>query len=73
MRLWVENWRRVGPELERIKRAELRALTEKEAYERSIALAECLQAEHWINPKRITSSGLIEQQAIFSRGRDGRS
>ncbi len=38
MRAWVENWKRVGPELEAIKRRELRALTEEEAFDEAVTL-----------------------------------
>lgn len=69
MRLWVERWKWVGPELEKLKRQELRTLTEAEAYRRADSLGECLEYDHWIDPRRVTSSGLIEQQAIFSRAR----
>lgn len=69
MRAWVEHWKWLGPELDRIKREELRTLTEEEAYRRADALGECLEYEHWIDPRRAAFSGLMEQQAIFSRAR----
>ncbi len=31
IRAWVENWKLAGPELERLKKDELRAMTEEEA------------------------------------------
>ena len=36
MRAWVENWKRMGPELEAIKKRELRAMTEEEGTRRVI-------------------------------------
>ncbi len=38
MRLWVETWKRAGPELERMKREELRAMSEEEALLRVAAV-----------------------------------
>ncbi len=65
MRLWVETWKRTGPELERIKRAELRALTEEEAFEQAQALNDSVAEEVWIDPRRVAASGLAEQQRLF--------
>ena len=67
MRLWVETWRRVGPELERIKRAELRALSEEDGARRTISVMEARADDRWINSKRRKLSGLIEQQRFFMR------
>ena len=63
VREWVETWRRAGPELERIRREEIRATDTMgglEAFKGLVrrALDDC--------PPRATS-GLVEQQAIFSR------
>lgn len=70
MRLWVETWKRVGPELERIKREELRALTDKKAYEQAKTLSRSVSADFWIEPERLGSLGLIEQQRLFGKARD---
>ncbi len=67
MRLWVENWRRVGPELERIKREELRALSEEEAFDQAELLGESMADEIWIDSRRSTASGLVEQQRLFGK------
>ncbi len=67
MRLWVDNWKRVGPELEKIKRAELRAMTDEEAAARAIRVMNARVSDRWINPKRCSSSGLIEQQRLFTK------
>lgn len=67
MKLWVETWKRTGPELERIKRAELRALSEEEGTRRAISVMEARADDRWKNSKRRMSSGLIEQQRLFMR------
>lgn len=67
MRLWVETWRRAGPELERIKRAELRALSEEEGTRRAISVMEARTHDGWKNARRRKLSGLIEQQRLFMR------
>jgi len=69
MRLWVETWKRAGPELERMKREELRALTEEEAYEQAQALALSAPDDLWIEPGRLSAAGLIEQQRVFRKFR----
>ncbi|MEP6822622.1 MAG: hypothetical protein ABI946_09765, partial [Chthoniobacterales bacterium] len=65
MRAWVENWKRIGPELEAIKKRELRALTEKEAGVKSAVLNESAADEIWVRPEKARSEGLIEQQRLF--------
>jgi hypothetical protein len=65
MRLWVDTWRRVGPELERIKRDELRALSEEVAFEQAQTLANSVADDVWIDPERLAASGLVEQQRLF--------
>ena len=65
MRLWVDTWRWVGPELERLKREELRALTEEAALAQAETLANSVADEIWISPERAEASGLVEQQRLF--------
>ena len=66
MRAWVENWKRIGPELEKIKRDQLRALTE-EAWTRRTAAVMNSRPRHARERARLkVSSGLVEQQRIFS-------
>jgi len=65
MRAWVENWKRVGPELEAIKRRELRAMTEEEAFDQAETLTASAADELWIESKRAAAEGLIEQQRLF--------
>ena len=67
MRAWVENWKRVGPELERIKKEELRAMTEEEGTRRALLVMDAALPGDWKDPRRATYSGLIEQQRIFAR------
>lgn len=63
MRAWVENWKRVGPELEAIKRRELRAMTEEEGTKRALRVMSARVKPRW----RDSSSGLIEQQRLFRK------
>ena len=70
MRAWVENWKRIGPELERIKKQELRALTEEEGTQRALRVMEARIAPRWRDRKRRASSGLIEQQRLFMKFAD---
>ena len=67
MKRWVDQWKITGPELERIKREELRAMTEEEALLRVQRVMNSRAANRWIRPDRRTSSGLIEQQRLFAR------
>ncbi len=47
MRAWVENWKRVGPELEAIKRRELRAMTEEEGTKRALRVMSARVKPRW--------------------------
>ena len=60
-REWVAAWRRAGPELERVRREELRAL---DAY-RALSLL-VGPADYTVEPRASRpSSGLVEQQRFF--------
>jgi hypothetical protein len=62
-RRWVAAWRTAGPELERIRREELRQLDTFKA----IALL-CGPADYRVPPRAPKpSSGLVEQQRWFSK------
>jgi len=64
-RAWVETWAKAGPKLEEIRRRELAAMT----YEDRIrAIHSLLQLANRAGPKRVTS-GLVEQQRLFRKGR----
>lgn len=67
MRAWVENWKRIGPELEKEKRRELRAMTEEEGTERALRVMEARVEGSWRSPARRESSGLVEQQRLFMK------
>ena len=67
MKRWVEQWKITGPELERIKREELRAMTEEEAGEIAVRLSTAAAADIWIEPHRRDSLGLVEQQRLFQK------
>jgi hypothetical protein len=66
MRQWVENWKVVGEETERLKRVALQALTEEEGAEQFNGM-DCDPALIWRPEERIASSGLVEQQRLFSK------
>jgi hypothetical protein len=65
MRAWVENWKRIGPELERMKQEKLRAMTEEEAFDQAETLSNSGADAVWVDPKRANAEGLIEQQRLF--------
>ncbi len=67
MKRWVDQWKITGPELERIKKEELRAMTEEEAKRRIVSVMEARAGDRWRRPDRRESSGLIEQQRYFMR------
>jgi hypothetical protein len=60
-RRWVQAWKRAAPELERLRRQELREL---DAYD-AIALL-CGPADYFEPPRAPRpTSGLVEQQRLF--------
>ncbi|HUF47315.1 MAG TPA: hypothetical protein VMM93_05820 [Vicinamibacterales bacterium] len=62
-REWVAAWKRAGPALERLRRQELRQLDAFAA----IALL-CGPADYTVEPRAPKpTSGLIEQQRLFTR------
>ena len=62
-KLWVETWKRAGPELERIRREELRAMDGP----RTIALL-CGEWDYSVPPRTPRpTSGLVEQQRWFMK------
>jgi len=67
-RQWVENWKRVGPILEKIRHEELRAMTDEESWQTLDALAAfALGLPGQQNPR--TTSGFVEQQRRFKNAR----
>lgn len=66
MRQWVENWKVVGEETDRLKTEALRAMTEEEAAVQFNGM-DCDPSLVWTSEERRTSSGLIEQQRLFSK------
>ena len=63
---WVEHWRKVGPQLERIRRDELRNFKNEDNLEAINALLE-------IGARRgepRTTSGLVEMQRLFKKARE---
>jgi hypothetical protein len=64
-RRWVQAWREAGPELERLRRDEIRTLDGS----RAIALL-CGPADYRIPPRAPRpTSGLVEQQRWFGKAR----
>ena len=60
---WVKAWKEAGPELERLRREELRRLDTQ----RAIALL-CGPADYTVPPRAPKpTSGLVEQQRWFKR------
>ena len=60
---WVENWKRVGPILEKIEAEELRSKTNHEAIQRLMPMIDW----HIAHAAPTTTSGLIEQQRLFQK------
>ena len=60
---WVQAWKEAGPELEMLRRAELRALDPQ----RSVAFL-CGEADYTVPPRAAKpTSGLVEQQRWFMK------
>ena len=66
IRAWVENWARVGPKLDAIRRQELREYRYEDHREEIDGLLEL--AVRFASPR--TSSGLLEQQRLFKKLRE---
>lgn len=69
MRAWVENWKRIGPELEAAKKRELRAMSEEEGTRRALRVMDSRAERAELPEESNTSSGLIEQQRLFMKFR----
>jgi hypothetical protein len=66
-RRWVQAWKDAGPRLDAIRQRELRASDPYQA----IAIL-CGPADYDVAPRAPKpTSGLIEQQRLFARGRRG--
>jgi hypothetical protein len=61
MRRWVETWKRAGPELEAIRQREMRQVDTAEAVRQLLGSSALLYSS-----PRLTTSGLVEQQAWFA-------
>ena len=64
-RAWARGWQSAGKALESVRRAELRALTRERALSAMDQLLS-LGARASLSAKRRGSSGLVEQQRLFS-------
>jgi hypothetical protein len=64
-REFVERWRRAAPELEKVRREELRAMCHQEQAE----LIDGLLEAGLRHAQPSNSSGLVEMQKIFARAR----
>jgi len=62
---WVATWIKTGPELEKIRRDELRKMT----YEQRIEAIDCLLQIGSTFGQPRTTSGLVEQQRLFQKAR----
>ena len=67
--VWLENWKVVTEESERLKAIALRALTEEEAA-RQFNELDCDPSLLWKPEQRRISSGLVEQQRLFSEAHE---
>jgi hypothetical protein len=67
-KLWVDHWRRVGPQLRRIEHEELRAF----CFEKNWELVDGLFQFGFDvpNAKRPDYSGLVTQQRHFAKARE---
>jgi hypothetical protein len=63
LRLWVETWRRAGPELEEIRRREIEEVDTREAVRQIFGTSEAWQPDLPAPP----TSGLVEQQRWFAK------
>jgi len=63
---WVEQWKRAAVALAEQRRRELSELTEEQALAASEALLSIAPLAR-LHPSRRTTSGLVEQQALFHR------
>ncbi len=62
LKLHVETWRRAGPELEAIRKRELQTTDVRKAIHQLFGDGKLVQ-----NWPRLTTSGLVEQQAWFAK------
>ena len=67
LRDWVETWARAGPELDAIRRRELKALTDDDIRE---ILQNLFSVPFPPNSPARMDSGLVEQQRWFARLRE---
>jgi hypothetical protein len=63
---WLRQWNDAGPALAANRRRELLQLSDERALAASEALL-ALVTTVSLNPQRLHSSGLVEQQALFHR------
>jgi hypothetical protein len=63
-RAWLSQWKSARVALERVETLELRSLTAASALAASDALLSLARPED-VEPERIASSGLVEQQRLF--------
>lgn len=67
-RAWMAQWRSAGPALARVRAVELRMLDGPDLARIADELEEALWARRRSEPESATS-GLVEQQRLFGRGR----
>jgi len=65
MKRWVETWRAAGPELEAIRRRELREFDWAEKRSAFLGMWELV----WAHRRSKTTSGLVEMQRILQKAR----
>jgi len=67
LRRWVDTWRHAGPELDRIRRAEIESIDTREAVRQIFE-----DFDQSVLEPAPPTSGLVEQQAWFARLRTAR-
>jgi hypothetical protein len=63
---YVENWKRLGPELEKLRREKIRHASLADSIR---ALDGAFRSAIWLNKKPRPSSGLVEFHKIMSKSR----
>jgi hypothetical protein len=64
-KLWIEQWHRAGPVLQKLRHDELRAMSDEDARQAFQTLAEF--ACEVTQPTPRTTSGFVEQQRLFQK------
>ena len=61
---WVATWDSAGKALETLRRGQLQAMSDDDVRR---AVADLFEGTHWLKLRPRITSGLVEQQRLFSR------